>query len=132
LTVTPLLAFNAADNVFGTETMQVVRDQATWQALWAEMNANESPPRPLPPVDFSTDMAVVAAVGAQATGGSRVSIDSASERIGVVTVDATVITPGPHCALTTAITSPVATARLPARPGPVSFHVDRRTVDCGN
>jgi len=132
LTVTPLASFSSASHVFESETLDVLRDQTTWQTLWAQMNANDSPPRPLPPVDFSKDMVVVAAVGAQATGGSRVSVDSASESLGVVTVEVTVITPGPHCGLPTVITSPVAAATLPMRTGPVTFHVNRRTVDCGS
>ena len=130
LTVTTLLNFNAADDVFPVQTFQVVRDQATWQTLWAKLNANDSPPRALPAVDFSTDMVVVAAAGGKPTAGYRVSVDSASERSGAVTVEVTMTSPGPTCGLLTVFTSPVATAKLPMRQGPVNFDVTPQ-VGCG-
>jgi hypothetical protein len=130
LNVTTLLNFNAAEKVFPAQTFQVVRDQATWQTLWAKLNADDSPPRALPAVDFSTDMVVVAAAGPEPTAGFRVSVDSASERAGAVTVEVTITSPGPTCGLLTIYTSPVATARLPTRAGPVNFDVTPQ-VGCG-
>ena len=132
LSVTPLANFNAADDVFGTENLQVVRDQTTWQSLWSRMNANHIPAPALPTVDFSTEMVVVAAAGGKPSGGFSVSVDSASERSGTVTVEVTMTSPGPTCIRAGILTSPVAVAKLPRRAGTVNFNVTRGIWNCGS
>ena len=127
-----LANFSAADEVFATETLQVVRDQATWQSLWAKMNSNHIPPPALPAVDFSAEMVVVVATGGKPSGGFSVSVDSAGERSGTVTVEATMTSPGPNCIRTGILTSPVAVAKLPMRAGTVHFNVTRRVTNCGS
>jgi hypothetical protein len=132
LSVTTLANFSAADDVFATEALQVVHDQATWQSLWARMNANHIPAPAVPAVDFSAEMVVVAATGGKPSGGFSVSIESASERSGTVTVEVTMTSPGPNCIRTGILTSPVAIAKLPMRPGTVNFNVTRRMTNCGS
>jgi hypothetical protein len=130
LSVTTLANFSAADGVFGTETLQVIRDQAAWQSLWSRMNSNHFPTPTLPAVDFSAEMVVVAAVGGKPSGGFSVSVDSASERSGTVIVEVTMTSPGPNCIVAGLMTSPVATAKLPTRTGAVNFNVTRRVTNC--
>jgi hypothetical protein len=130
LSVTTLANFSAADGVFGTETLQVIRDQAAWQSLWSRMNSNHFPAPALPAVDFSAEMVVVAAVGGKPSGGFSVSVDSASERSGTVIVEVTMTSPGPNCIVAGLMTSPVATAKLPTRTGAVNFNVTRRVTNC--
>lgn len=132
LSVTTLANFSAADEVFATETLQLVRDHATWQSLWAKMNSNHIPTPALPAVDFSVDMVVVAAAGGKPSGGFSVSVDSASERAGTVTVDVTMTSPGPSCIRTGILTSPVEVAKLPMRTGTANFNVTRRVTNCGS
>ncbi len=110
----------------------VVRDETSWQALWARINSGGSPVPPVPVIDFSQEMLVVVALGARSTGGYGIHVDGAneSENAGVaVTVRS--ISPGPRCATTQAFTQPVDIARVPRRDGSVTF-VERSEVHtCG-
>ena len=132
LNVTMLANFSAVDSVFGTETLQVVRDQATWQSLWTKMSSNHVPAPALPAVDFSADMVIVAAVGVKPSGGFRVSVGSAREDSGAITVEVTMTSPGPNCIVSGILTSPVAVAKVPMRTGTVKFNVTRRVNNCGS
>lgn len=105
----------------------VVRDSATWHALWRRLNSPFIPPPKLPAVDFSHDMVVVDALGTRSSGGYDVVIEGATADSTGIDVSVRRTSPGNGCPLTAALTQPVDLARLPAREGPVRFH-DRGVV----
>ena len=110
----------------------VVRDAATWQAIWDRIYLRQSPVPPLPAVDFSRDMIVVVALGAQPTGGYGILITGASEATAngvAVIVDSS--SPASSCVVTDALTQPVDIARMPLRDGEVSFVERSHTTNCG-
>ncbi|MDH4349753.1 MAG: hypothetical protein OEW80_02850 [Gemmatimonadota bacterium] len=59
-----------------------VRDMATWQQVWAQATSTQGEPPPLPQVDFSQEMVLVAAAG-QMHPGDQIRVDSAGVRTGV-------------------------------------------------
>jgi|SRR5215213_1258748 len=54
----------------------VVRDRETWEDVWKRINPAPDPP-PLPEIDFTREMLVVAAMGSRPTTGYRIIIDKA-------------------------------------------------------
>jgi hypothetical protein len=110
----------------------VVRDAATWQATWNQIYQGSSPVPPLPAVDFSREMIVVAALGSHPTGGYNILLEGAAEAPSNGTVfTVSSVSPGPRCATTQAFTQPVDIARLPLRSGPVSSVEKARVTNCG-
>ena len=106
----------------------VIRDASTWQAIWTQINRGSNPVSPLPTIDFSREMVVVAALGTHSTGGYSILVDGAS----VVDSNGTAVairsvSPGPYCGVTEAFTEPVDIARMEMRVGPVTF-VERSEV----
>jgi hypothetical protein len=57
----------------------VVRDQRSWEDVWNRATSRRADPPPLPTVDFSEQMVLVAAAGQMATG-DRIHIDSLGVR----------------------------------------------------
>jgi len=125
--VVHLTSLNVAYQVFPSETMQVVRDQQSWQTLWAQMTANQIPAPQLPAVDFTKDMVLVAAAGTRPTTGYSISITDATESYAGVTVNVTITSPGSNCAVGNLVTSPVDVATIERQDGAVRFVVTRTT-----
>jgi hypothetical protein len=99
----------------------VVRDAASWQTLWARINAPLLPVPPVPAADFSQEMLVVVALGARSSGGYTILVDGASvAEDGSTSVAVRSISPK-NCVTTAAFTQPVDIARMPRREGNVSF-----------
>jgi hypothetical protein len=110
----------------------VVRDPVTWRAIWNQIYLRQSPVPPLPQVDFSRDMIVVAALGTRSTGGYSILLVGASEAANNgVAVIVNSSSPGSKCIVTEAFTQPVDIARLPLRDGAVSFVDQSHVSDCG-
>ena len=131
VTLTPIANLNAAEGVFATATQQVIRDQASWEALWTRLSANASPAPAVPHVDFKTDMLIVAAMGTKGHGGYRIAITAATEQTGgAMTVEVTESSPGAGCMTAMMMTSPVVIVRVPRHEGQVTFNVVQKKVDC--
>ena len=75
-------------------------------------------------------MILVAAAGQKPSSGYAMTITSAVEAKGEVTVSVDAMSPGSKCVGLTVMTSPVDLARVTRRDGPVRFNVARRTRDC--
>src|SRR5436189_1637397 len=90
----------------------VVRDRDAWQQAWSEIHRRVSPIPPLPTIDFSTEMIVVAALGSRPTSGYDILFAGASEAGAVVTLEVVAKSPGPGCVTLTVVTSPVDLARV--------------------
>jgi PrcB C-terminal len=109
----------------------VVRDAATWQAVWNQIDGGQSPVAPPPSVDFSRDMIVMAALGVRGTGGYGILISGASERSSdgiAVIVDSS--SPAANCVVTESLTQPVDIARVPRREGAVTFVERSHETNC--
>jgi hypothetical protein len=84
----------------------VARTVDDWHASWRRLSASRRPPPPPPPVDWTTDMAVVFALGTRATGGytariERLRTDGTTMRVFVLETR-----PGLTCGTTQAVTNP--------------------------
>ena len=108
----------------------VVRDNATWQAIWSKLWIGASP-KPAPPtIDFFKEMLIVTALGARNTGGYTILVDSATRASDGITIWIRTISPGPKCGTTQALTQPVDLARLPRIDAAVRFTDTAVVADC--
>jgi len=130
LTVTHVTSLNAAVDAFASETTLVIHDQKSWEDLWSKMIARVSPAPPVPAVDFTKNVLLVAASGTQVTGGYSMVITDATESSGSITVNVTASTPGSSCVVSQGLSSPVDLATIPLRDGMVSFNITRKTQSC--
>ncbi|MCC6158657.1 MAG: protease complex subunit PrcB family protein [Deltaproteobacteria bacterium] len=86
----------------------LVRDEASWEQLWARVHTPLASPPPLPPVDFARQVVVGVALGSRPTGGFSVDI------VGVKRVGDRLIVrlretqPAPGSMVTEAFTQPYA------------------------
>ena len=117
--------FDAAQN-------SVVRDRDEWLRTWVMLfpGGPTSLPPPLPEVDFSREMVVVAALGSRPSSGFEIVFTGASETDGVVTMELETRMPSPRCVTATVITAPVDIARVPRRIGQVLFRPTPVVISC--
>ncbi|MFL5510749.1 MAG: protease complex subunit PrcB family protein [Gemmatimonadaceae bacterium] len=109
-----------------------VRDALTWQMVWTQIYQGQSPTPPLPPIDFSRDMIIVAALGARSTGGYRILIDEAHDAANnAIEVAIRSVSPGPSCPVTEAFTQPIDVARMPRSNAAVHFVESTDVAHCG-
>lgn len=107
----------------------VIHDSDSWKAVWDQINASR--PAPLPFIDFSQNMVIVAALGTQRSGGHDIVITGASEAdAGGAAIAINSTSPGPGCGSTLALTQPVDIARMPRRDGEVTFVEHSEVVGC--
>jgi hypothetical protein len=115
---------------YAQPTTLVIPDRETWQSAWSRLHDGVSPAPPLPEINFSNDIVVLAAAGSRQSGGYDVLLTGASETDGVVTIEALIRSPAPNCVAAQVITAPVDLARMPARNGTVLFHMTARVNGC--
>jgi hypothetical protein len=109
----------------------VVRDRDAWLSVWVQLFGSDTAlPPPLLEIDFTTEMVVVFALGAQPSSGYEARIVSATETSGVVTVEAEHVSPARNCGTLTVITYPTDVVRMPRREGTVQFEIRPRTASC--
>jgi hypothetical protein len=115
----------------GIETPRraVLTDLASWQAVWAEISARQSPPPPLPAVDFARNAVVVVASGERSSGGYDITIAEVRRDGSQLLVTVVESAPGAGCISTGALTQPVAAAVIPATPPAQARFVDRSAVN---
>jgi hypothetical protein len=113
-----------------TAARLVVRDAGAWKSLWAQIYEQRTPVPPVPTVDFSREMLVVAALGERSSGGYGILIDGASIEGANLTIAVRSISPGGACGVTLAATQPVDIARLPRRDGVVRFVERAEVMEC--
>ena len=116
----------------------VIRDRETWDSVWKricctsdQLFRNPSTSLlplpemlPLPEIDFSREMIVVAAMGERPNGGYRIIVDSAHERDNRLELEVQNISP---CGADYPImTAPIDIVRLPKSDLPVTFREVKR------
>lgn len=115
---------------FDTRQRFVVRDSVAWATTWTTLLGSHSPKPPLPSVDFSREMLVVASMGIRSSGGYTVGIDSAFVARDTVFFRVRETSPGPRCGTTAALTSPVGLARVERSELPVGFETASIVSEC--
>jgi hypothetical protein len=115
----------------GDRIQEAARDQAAWKALWDRLREGENGilPADPPPVDFTHDMVIVAAMPNQPCV-SKVTIRKVTRTGGTLIVDLLEAPPAPNC---TCFVSerPLHVIRLPKSEGPVRFEVEQGVTSCG-
>jgi hypothetical protein len=112
----------------------VIRSQEEWASAWATINEGTSGAPaslpPLPPVDFSADIVIVAATGVRGSSGYDIIIPDAATDAGTLRVGVIETTPGSGCGVLTVLTRPVTAARVPRHDGPVEFVDETVALAC--
>ena len=106
----------------------VVRDSVQWRRLWDGSQEGSWPQHPVPPVDFSREVILVAALGEKPQGVYHVAIDSAVPRHDVIEVHVS-YSVEPSCKMIFSVAWPGAAARLAVSPGQRIEFVDHVVRD---
>ena len=120
----------AAYSGIGDSLRVVIGDGASWRAYWQRVHARVAPAPPVPEVDFTRDVVILAALGTRGSGGYGIRIDSAYDAGAYVEVVVRRSAPGSGCLVTAAFTQPVDVVRIPARKVPVRFREHAIVESC--
>jgi hypothetical protein len=110
---------------------QVIRDVAAWGRAWASIYQGRGVTPPLPFIDFTKDMIIVAALGERPTGGYDILLTGASRANDVITVKVEIQSPGSGCGVTLELTQPVDIAKMPRSSAYVQFQDTAKVRTCG-
>lgn len=116
---------------FDTPQRLVIRSQPAWEAAWATLWARAGQVPPLPPIDFTRDVVLLAAAGARPTSGYFIAIEAASATGEAATVTVRSYAPGAGCELLQVITTPVDAVSMPRRDR-VTFVEESQVRPCGS
>lgn len=108
-------------SAFTEPSRLVVRDEAAWAEAWATIHGTVSDPPPLPTVDFTSEMILVAALGPRSSGGYTVTFSAVAPVGDGLRATVQETAPGPGCVTAAVITSPVVAVRVPRVEGAVQF-----------
>jgi hypothetical protein len=114
----PLLIRSLAKGAFSgiqEARQEVVKDRAAWEKIWAQHNANTTRAVPLPEVNFSKEMVVVATMGTKRTGGYSVEIVRAEPRGKKLRIGVQQTSPPPGAMTIQALTAPFHFVAVPRR-----------------
>jgi hypothetical protein len=113
----PLVVFQSLHSGIEQEARFAIRSAAAWQAFWSELHTTglDVDPTP-PPVNFTSSMVVVAALGVRERAGHSVAIPAYQQEGGAVTATVLKTSPDPTCPASPVFTTPAAVAVLPAAP----------------
>jgi hypothetical protein len=108
---------------------EVIRDEASWARLWAEIHAGFTPAPPLPPVDFSQHMLIAVALGTRPSGGFGIKVRSVTSRGESLEVAVLESCPAPGTMVTLSLTEPVEVVRAPRLAQTPTFR-ETRAASC--
>jgi len=132
----PITRFGSGDRAFSSfsgfnaPTRLVVRDTTTWRTAWEQVNRPFIPQPPLPPIDFSREMVLLAGLGTQPSGGYELRIEGATRDTGGIDVQLRRIAPAAGCPVTASLTQPVDLVRMPFSDQPVRFSETTQVTSC--
>jgi len=98
-----------------------VSDEKEWEALWKKHTSIQSPPPPLPAVDFSTEMVVGLFAGDKTTGGYDVEISKVELKDLDLLIFYVEKNPAPGGMAIQAVTQPFHIVKVPKHDGPIIF-----------
>ena len=99
----------------------VIRNDAEWRRTWAQLVGHITPAPPIPEIDFTKEMVIVAALGTRPTAGHMIRIARVGRSSGVTYVDVVSERPGPTCRTAQMMTSPADVVVVPVINEPVAF-----------
>jgi hypothetical protein len=108
----------------------VIRSAVQWQSIEDELRRGRASAVPFPALDFGRSMVILAAMGAQSTGGHTISIEGVYRGGGRLWVVVREESPGPGCMTSQVLTTPAAAVSVPLSDEPVSFVEHKETRDC--
>jgi hypothetical protein len=108
----------------------VVRDEAAWARLWAQIHEGVTPQPSLPPVDFSRDMLIAVATGTRPSGGFDIKIESVARRGDRLEVVVHETCPAPGDRVSMGLTQPVEVVRVERVAQAPTFR-ETRASSCG-
>lgn len=108
----------------------VVRDAASWEAMWRSLTAKYTPARPLPTIDFAKEMAIVAALGERSTGGYSIRIEAVLDRDTYGETHVRRTAPGRGCGVPGMQTAPADVVVVPRRNWEVRATMRDSVVRC--
>src|SRR6266511_743441 len=85
---------------------EVIKSRAAWEKLWTQHQKSAGNATPLPEVDFSKEMVIVATMGMKRTGGYSIEITGAEVAGKKVKVSVREASPSPGALTTQALTAP--------------------------
>lgn len=113
----------------------VIKDQASWAAIWAAhstpmtpVGVDPGPGSPAPAIDFSRNMVVAAFMGTQGSGCYGIRISDISSFGGKLRVNILNTVPGPLAMCTMALTSPVHMVQMARSDEPVEFSIQTSNI----
>jgi hypothetical protein len=111
-------------------TRRVVRSEAEWRDVWSQIWSRHTPQPPLPAVDFSREMVLVAGMGVRSSGGYSIRIQSARQTAQGLAVTVHSESPGAGCGVFAALTYPADLVVVPRTSGTVRFVESAATRHC--
>ena len=108
---------------------EVIRDASRWQEVWPDVTPSGEPP-PSPKVDFTREMVVLVARGAQSTGCYLIKVESVARDADGIVVNVAHVNPGPRCGCIAAIGHPVDAVAITRSDAKVRFVTVTRVNDC--
>jgi hypothetical protein len=108
---------------------EVVRDEAGWARLWAEIHAGVDPAPPRPLVDFARDMLIAVAAGTRPSGGFSIKVRRVATRGETLEVAVLETCPAPGAMVSMGLSQPVEVVRVPRLVQPATFR-DERAASC--
>jgi len=103
-----------------TRQRLVVRDHSTWVTVWPQIDGR-IPPAPVPTIDFSSSVAIVAAMGTEPTTSYEITVDDVRTLHEDAWISVTEESPSPECTVGDVITAPVAVVVVPRFAGQATF-----------
>ena len=125
----PRTSYTAFSSI-GDRLRLVIRDSDAWREIWKRIHEPISELPPLPAVDFSHEMIVVAAMGSRPSGGYAIIIDSARELENKLEIVVRSVSPGKGCITPTVITAPVDVVKVPITERQVVFRETEEVNEC--
>ncbi len=99
---------------------KVIRSEDEWKKFWADASVNE-PAKPLPKVDFSKEMVIVAALGRRNSGGFSIEITRVQKTDDKLKVFLKKRTPPKNSMAIQALTAPIHVVAAPSTSLAVEF-----------
>lgn len=113
----------------GERRREVVRDEAGWMRLWAQIHAGTGEIPPLPVVDFSGHMLIAVATGTRPSGGFALQVRGATARGSALEVEVHESCPEPGAMVSLGLTQPFEVVRTARLTQAVRFR-DTRSPSC--
>ncbi len=116
---------------FGLPTPEqaIIADESSWKAFWIAAHASQSAAPPLPAVNFSREVVLVASMGRRSSTGYSISMLPLYSARGME-IQVTNKAPGKNCGTAPTETSPTDVIRIAKTSMPVTFTSRSISQDC--